>query len=108
MRWLLPKRAEALPSRHASFGQRCLQLLHHVSIANNQTPGPLQLAAGGAILSSVLTLHDGEDGQAVLRGAGLVGWRRARLLGRRKDARRPAKVGQGHHPRALLVCCLQH
>ena len=47
-------------------------------------------------------------GQAVLCGAGLVGWRRANLLGRRKDARRPAKVGQGHHPRALLICRLQH
>ena len=48
-----------------------------------------------------------QDGQAILGGALLVGRRRARLLGRREDARRPAQVGEGQHPRALALCGLQ-
>ena len=38
----------------------------------------------------------------------LVGRRRARLLRRWQDARRPAQVGEGQHARALPVCSLQH
>ena len=45
---------------------------------------------------------------AIPGGALLVGRRRARLLGRREDARRPAQVGEGQHPRALALCGLQH
>ena len=79
---LLPRRAEALLS--SRLVRSALPAIASPRV-NREQPNLLQLAAGGAILSSVLTLHDGEDGQAVLRGAGLVGWRRARLLGRRKE-----------------------
>lgn len=45
---------------------------------------------------------------APARRARLVGWRRARLLRRRQDARRPAKVGEGLDARALALRGLQH